>query len=556
MRAVAPRLAMPVLLLGVTLASCRGGEALMQPIALDPVPDLGSQAVTLVAGSAPAEYMAVVANTMMDGTTTVPFSIRGDGIAPSLAPSPALVPASAARPSLAPDAAITGDVEAEARRRAAERAELGPRIAAAQAWFAARAAAPGANRQAVPLPVSVGDLVRVNVNGDSACVAPRYHVGRVAAISQRAIVVDDTLNPRSGFSDADFRRFAARFDTLVYPLDSAAFGTPTDLDQNGHIVLVFTRAVNEATPRNAASYVGGFAFSRDLFPVAGGSRTQPCAGSNEGEYFYLLAPDPRGLVNGNVRTTSFVDSVTTSVLAHELQHLINAGRRLYVTKAPAFEEKWLDEGLSHVAEELLFERESGLPARTDIGLAALRASARTLVAYNSDMGGNQGRYRSYLSLAGAASPFGHADNLAMRGGSWSLLRYLLDHAGGTDGDHLFRLANARSTGRENLAEVFGPSVATQVRDWNVSHVADDLDADAAWQQPSWNWRDIFQDGGSAGYPLAFQSLQPGTVYQGAVISGGAAYFRITVPANSSATLSLSEQLVAPSSLSLVTVRTR
>ena len=56
------------------------------------------------------------------------------------------------------------------------------------------------------------------------------------------------------------------------------------------------------------------------------------AGSNTGEMFYLLAPDPTGAINGNVGATGFVDSVTTSVLAHEFQHLINASRRLYVTR--------------------------------------------------------------------------------------------------------------------------------------------------------------------------------------------------------------------------------
>ena len=138
----------------------------------------------------------------------------------------------------------------------------------------------------------MGDLVTVNVNGNDPCSSPLYHAARVTAIGTHAIVLADTLNPLGGFTTADFQRFAARFDTLVYPLDSAAFGPPTDIDGNGHVGLVFTRAVNELTPANVSWYFGGFTFVRDLFPAAGSAGYQGCPGSNEGEYFYLLTPDP------------------------------------------------------------------------------------------------------------------------------------------------------------------------------------------------------------------------------------------------------------------------
>ena len=159
-------------------------------------------------------------------------------------------------------------------------------------------------------------------------------------------------------------------------MDVAAFGEPTDIDKNGHIAIVFTRAVNELTPRGAFSYVGGLTFSRDLFPQVGTARAQACPSSNEGEYLYLMTPDPSGTINGNRRTNGFVDTNTTAVIAHELVHLINASRKLYVnTAAPKFEVKWLDEGLAHVAEELLFYRESGLSPRSNLDL--LRRSTTT-----------------------------------------------------------------------------------------------------------------------------------------------------------------------------------
>lgn len=296
--------------------------------------------------------------------------------------------------------------------------------------------APPPSTDAIPNPrgpLNVGDLISLNVNGDSACSHPVYHPVRVVAIGTHAIILSDTLNPKPGFSTADYERYAARFDTLVYPLDVANFGEPTDVDKNGHIAILFTRAVNELTPVKSSQYVGGFAFSRDLFPTTATARAQACAGSNEGEFFYMLAPDPFGTINQNVRTTGFVDSATTAVLAHEFEHIINSSRRLYVNNTPAFEEKWLDEGLAHEAEELLFYRESGLAPRSNLDFNAIRATQTVRLAYNSDMAGNGGRYRTYLNAPAQSSPYSVNDSLSTRGAAWSFLRYAVDRTNATDG---------------------------------------------------------------------------------------------------------------------------
>ncbi|CAN5903057.1 hypothetical protein BH11GEM1_BH11GEM1_18260 [soil metagenome] len=282
-------------------------------------------------------------------------------------------------------------------------------------------------------PLALGDVISLNVNADSACSHPVYHGSRVVAVGIHAVILSDTLNPVGGFTTADFQRYAARFDTLVYPVDVANFGEPTDIDKNGHVAILFTRAVNELTPPRANSYVGGFAYSRDLFPTTKTARAQACAGSNEGEYFYVLAPDPYGTINSNARSTGFVDSATTAVLAHEFQHLINSSRRLYVNNTAAFEEKWLDEGLAHEAEELLYYRESGLAPRSNLDLAAIRATSTQRSAYNSSMSGNGSRYKSYLAAPSTNSPYSLNDSLPTRGAAWSFLRYAVDRVNATDG---------------------------------------------------------------------------------------------------------------------------
>ncbi|MEP6730037.1 MAG: hypothetical protein ABJE10_05345 [bacterium] len=304
-------------------------------------------------------------------------------------------------------------------------------------------------------PVSVGDLVSLNVNGEDPCDRPVYHGARVVAISSRAIIMSDTLNPKNGFSTADFQRFAARFDTLVYPLDVANFGEPLDIDKNGHIIILFTRAVNELTPPRSNAYVGGFVFSRDLFPTTATARAKACAGSNQGEYFYMLAPDPTGSVNGNVRTTGFVDTATVPVLAHEFQHLINATRRLYVNNSPVFEDKWLDEGLAHVAEELLFYHEAGVSPRANIDFNATRANNTIRLAFTTDMAGNNSRYRTYLGAPSKNSPYALDDSLATRGATWSFLRYAVDRLNATDG--FTPGAGQTVTGAGDVVLTSGPS---------------------------------------------------------------------------------------------------
>jgi len=412
----------------------------------------------------------------------------------------------------------------------------------------------------LPTSVALGDIVTVNVNAQEPCANPIYHPARVVAIGTKALILNDTLNPKPGFATADFQRYAARFDTLIYPMDATTFGEPTDIDNNGHIAIVFTRAVNELTPRGASSYVGGLTFSRDLFPQVGTARAQACAASNEGEYFYLLAPDPNGTINGNVRSNSFVDANTPSVIAHEFVHLINASRKLYVnTAAPKFEEKWLDEGIAHMAEELLFYREAGLAPRQNLTYQALVASSRIRNAYNADMTGNQGRYRSYLSAPASSSPYETGDSLATRGAAWSLLRYLADRSA-SDGDIWSRLVDNTAVGIANLQAVFG-DIAPQVREWSVSHAIDDSpSASAELSQKSWNWHSIYGgvDAIAALYPLALTGMSPATTsYTGSVVAGGSTFYTFSVPASGTATLTLGGQSGATSpNLQLVIVRTK
>ena len=243
------------------------------------------------------------------------------------------------------------------------------------------------------------------------------------------------------------------------------FGQPTDIDHNGKIVILFTKEVNKLTTRGSNGVVGGFFFDRDLFPATTQNGLEGCPTTNFGEMFYVLVPDPNAVFSDK-RTASDVLSLTPGTLAHEYQHLINASRRLYVNTTSDYPEVvWLNEGLSHIAEELLFYKATGLAPRQNIDLNAARTVATQFANYQ---GSNFGRFNEFLSKPTQTSPYADNDDLNTRGATWNLLRYLADHKGSSDGTTWSSLVNTPDTGQTNLSNVFGSNYLTQIRDWATS----------------------------------------------------------------------------------------
>ncbi|MGH9423776.1 MAG: hypothetical protein ACRD3J_27625, partial [Thermoanaerobaculia bacterium] len=134
--------------------------------------------------------------------------------------------------------------------------------------------------------VQLGEELQFNTNASISCANAQIRTGHVVAISNRAIVVADTANPPGGFTDEDYRSIGDAFDTLVYPLDTQNFGEPSDIDGNQRVIMFFTSSVNALTPPHQSSFVGGFFFSRDLFPTSATPTLELCATSNVAELFY------------------------------------------------------------------------------------------------------------------------------------------------------------------------------------------------------------------------------------------------------------------------------
>lgn len=380
----------------------------------------------------------------------------------------------------------------------------------------------------------IGDLMEFNTNASAACVNPRPRTGRIVAITTRAIVVADTANPANGFSDADFQSFGVTFDTLIYSVGTQNFGDPTDIDKNERVILFFTRAVNELTPPLQNSYIGGFFYVRDLFPRTATGGIEACPASNLAEMFYLLVPDPEGLINQNVRTTQFVRTVTAGILAHEFQHVINASRHLYVnTGSSVFEDVFLDEGLAHIAEELTFYRATGFAPKQNLSASSVQSSQSISEAFETFEAANMRRYREFLINPLTNSPYANNANLTTRGATWSLLRYAADRRVGSESFAWFQLANPPpgSHGILNLMRVFGPDLTSWIRDWAIANYADDFVAGVTpgAMHPSWDFRSTVAFVNQGKFPLGTQAMDNVSITSVGISDGSSAYLRFGVP---------------------------
>ena len=535
---------------------CTGGSAPTELAVGQVLTGISGNGFCVHASSADAEYALVPYFDSPVPGTTIQLEARPVGIGELPLASTTLfstAPAIAA-PTLNPDYAF------ESRLRDAEHVQMAGRLAAARTWYRSNGTvARSLSTTTVP---AVGDLVTLNVNASVTgfCADPDYRVGRVAAVTNRAIVIADTANPPGGFTDAEYQSIGVTFDTLVDPTDRGAFGAPSDIDNNGHVLMFFTRAVNELTSSGATSVVLGFFYQRDLLPKVGSPG--PCAGSNQAEMFYLLVPDTAGVINSNKRSKAQVVSFTNGTVAHEYQHLINASRRMYVNSAgQTFEEKWLDEGLSHIAEELNYYTATGSPPRQNID-ASLFTNPTLVTAYNTFMVNNTRRYQTYLAATETQGPISSSpsdDDLQTRGAIWSFLRYAADHLpAGSENAFWFSLVNSPTSGMANLTHALGMAPDSLMRDWAISVFLDDNapNVDPRFQQPSWNMRSITTNNStSLPFALFTRILHDGSTTNFQMVANGVAFLRFTVPSGQDGLVALTSGGAAlPSTVQLAIVR--
>jgi len=246
---------------------------------------------------------------------------------------------------------------------------------------------------------------------------------RLAFVGSNVLLYVDTLAPSGGFTSSQLQAFGQYFDQALYTLVTQAFGSPTDVDQNGHVIMLMTPTVNADTPKatcNGSGYVAGFFDSIDF----GGATV---TNSNQGEVFYSIVPDPAGTVSC-AHTVDDVGNSAPATFVHELQHLINFSEHVAVSGGEPGA-SWLDEGMSIVAEELgsLYHEQKCPPPSCRTNASQLFPdSAQGFVSgflYDSY------QYALLPDTASITMGDDSQDGFSWRGGAWLLSRWLGDQYG-------------------------------------------------------------------------------------------------------------------------------
>ena len=157
----------------------------------------------------------------------------------------------------------------------------------------------------------------------------------------------DVSNPANGLTDTDLQDMGTLFDDFILAAEVAEFGAVGDLDGNGRVAILLTQEVNADT--TAGGQTLGFVNPCDLV-----LRDEPAGlfASNEGEFFYAIAPDPTGAVGVTLTATDLLD-ILPIIVAHEFAHIIQFSRRIASPTALDLMAPFMMEGQATLAEEIV-----------------------------------------------------------------------------------------------------------------------------------------------------------------------------------------------------------
>lgn len=199
-------------------------------------------------------------------------------------------------------------------------------------------------------------------------------------------------------------------------------GSESDVDGSGKFNVLFTQTVNGLSG-SSGGMVTGFFYAVDLLS----SDTYEI--SNESEVFYTFVPDADGDLGTAVTKNFATTNIYPGVMAHEFQHMINFNQHYFLNDVSA-ERGWLNEGLSHLMEDIYSLDSSGY--MTSSGLE------------------NPARVKNFIeNIQNICLTCG--TSLGQRGGSYLFTRYLYEQA------QLGNFSNAAS-GAELLANLVQTSL--------------------------------------------------------------------------------------------------
>jgi uncharacterized protein YjdB len=405
-------------------------------------------------------------------------------------------------------------------------------------------------RSAAPVPLEVGatTTLKIRTMSDISCRASQNVPARVVYVGPRAVILESTDAPLAGTMDADYVALGTAYDQTMHDVLVQNFGNPVaydaTLDNNGRIIMLFTKAVNDR-----AANLLGFVTICDFFP----SDDPDTPASNQAEIFYARVPTAaEGSPNGIASRAGWLHAMY-GTLIHEAKHLVSYAERAQTPVEAELEESWLEEGTAQVAAELYGR------ATFYAGKATWKGNATYENTMFCDVrptdpacGGQPSIIRdhflflfSYLEGIEAKSYFSPAgfDN-TVYGSGWLLARWAADHHA-TDEAAFFRALTQSFTltGLRNVEARLGREFASFHPEFMMSLYADDVaeftpSASGRYTIPSWNMRNMFlgvsQDFTRGGepipaFPLRVRSFPFGVFNAdvGASVGGAASYVELS-----------------------------
>jgi len=386
-------------------------------------------------------------------------------------------------------------------------------------------------RSDVPAPPALGSPRSFSVLSSLDATTFATTQARLRFAGQHILIYVDTDQPTGAFTDPELSAFGETFERDLYPVDVTAFGSESDIDGNGRVIVLLSPKINALTDRSICStqgFITGFFFGGDLLPAS--------KGSNKGEIFYALVPD-ESASKSCAHSKASVERLIPSTFIHEFQHMISFNQHVLVRDGSE-ESLWLNEGLSHIAEELaskLYENRYPSPSGRSNPQQLFPDSSQGFIT-----GDMTNAYRflstlpdhSVIALTGSAS-------LEERGGAWHFLRWLGDQKG----EAIYgRLVQTASTGTQNVEDKAGESFAGLFGDFATAAYTDSLPGVPKSAIPlrlrftSRTFRKIFQrffdtnaPGVTQPFPITPKALVPGVNATGSVLQGSMDYYTVQTP---------------------------
>jgi len=319
-------------------------------------------------------------------------------------------------------------------------------------------------------PPDVGEFITLAINDGFDYVDVSCEVMMVT--DALVVVFDRTTDPEMSIDEDILAEVSDNFADIVLPRERVYFGQESDVNDDGHVTLLFSPLVYEGSG-GATAYVSPC----DL--VALGS--PGCPSSNEQELVYISPPD---MLEPYMASADAI----TETLAHEFQHAIYFYHKYIVTDLMGEDESmYVTEGMSAMAQDVSgfqagnrYVAAAGIESVDDVSLAAV-------MAY----------------------PYGYdpINDGVFRGAAYLILRYAFDQLGGDEIDaegaitdlggvaFLGAMTDAPLFGYESLEEASGIDADELFFDYYTALLLDDREKDGEPlnDDPRFNFGEVWED---------------------------------------------------------------